>query len=139
MLIETKGLILIQPGYQPNDGGNVTQLLYESAREPIIVGHPLGAVVHQLKKQAHSHFIYTKEQLEVWAGCQHCLPIPVDFDTTLFPLQVRTAPQNEHDGCNAYINVAIINRSLLRPDQTHNREKVSLPLPNGILLQAEAN
>ena len=34
MLIETKGLILIQPGYQPNDGGNVTQLFYEKAQNP---------------------------------------------------------------------------------------------------------
>ena len=139
MLIETKGLILIQPGYQPNDGGNVTQLLYENAREPITVGHPLSAVVHQLKKQAHSHFIYTKEQLEVWAGCQHCLPIPVDFNTTLFPVQARTAPQSEHDGCTAYLNVTMVNRSGLTNKQTNNREKVIMQFPGGITFQAAAN
>ena len=139
MLIETKGLIFIEPGYQRNDGGNITHLQYLNETNPRTLSRPISAVVHQLQRQAHSHFIYSRDELEIWSNCQHCLPIPVDFNTTLFPVQARTAPHSEHDGCTAYLNVAMVNRSGLTNKQTNNREKVIMQFPGGITFQAAAN
>ena len=139
MLLNTKELAILLPGYRKNDGGNITIAYFLKEKTPHILYRPLNGVIHQLKQQGHGNFIFTDKKLQTWTNCRQLLPIPVDINATFFPLHFRTAPQSVHDGCTAYLRLSLAFDGTLDRNKTPDREKVVLNLPSGVVFHAAAN
>lgn len=139
MSFNTKDLAILLPGYQKNNGGNITMAYQFHEKIPRIIRHPISHVIHLLRQEGHNHFIFSANRMQIWTNHNKLLPLFVDINTIFFPLHFRKAPQNTHDGCTAYLRLSIAFSSELIAKPTHPRDKVIFKLPSGVVFSAAAN
>ena len=132
-------IAIIYPVYTTGDGGNATGIIFRHSAKPIIIHRPINSVLQSLAQSSEATAFVSHNKLSDWVKHRQMLPIPLSPDLIFVPIHYRTAPHNLHDGCTAYISLAVVETEAIFPERHTLRDKVYFELDNGLIIHTVTN
>ncbi len=132
-------IVFIAPGYEYGDGGNTTHVHLRHCSKPLVIHRPMKWVLKRLARAGDALTAVDKATLIRWLDHRQMLPIALSPDLVFMPVHCRTAPHNLHDGCTAYINLAVLESEVIFPEHHTQRDKVYFELDSGLVIHTATN